>query len=104
MGCTKKLKNDDFGAGFLKFGSGVIGDVFTNSFEDFGISGFGHIFGINQTEAGELADDFNYFDFLGTGIFDDYIKFGLFFYGFSSCCCATGGGRRRREGGHFSRR
>ena len=38
---TERLKNDDFSAGFFELGSGVIGNVFTNSFKDLGVGGFG---------------------------------------------------------------
>ena len=43
-----------------------------------------------ESEAGDFADNFDYADFVGAVVFEDYVKFGLLFF-CCGCCCACCG-------------
>ena len=45
--------------------------------------------GLNETQAGELADNLDHFDLLRAGVLEDNVEFGLFF---SFFCRASGNG------------
>ena len=89
----KLRKFNNCTSGF-EFALGIGGCFFADSGEDFGASGLGHGFGFHEAEVGEGADDLDDFDLLGASVFEDDIKFGFLFNGFS------GGGSGGRAGGN----
>ena len=91
-------KFDNATSGF-EFALGIGSCFFADCGEDFGASGLGHGLGFNQAKVGEVADDFDDFDLLGTGVFEDDIELGLFFDGFSGGSGSSGSSHGNRCGG-----
>ena len=95
MVLVRKLLDFDDSAGFFQLLLGIHGGVFADCSKDFAIGGFGQGFGFGQAKAHQLADDFNDFDLLGTGVLDDDVKFGLLFNSLGGSC---GSSQTNRKG------
>jgi len=87
----QKLLDSDLSASFFELLLGVHGSFLANTSENFGASGFGHGLGFAETEAGQLTNDFDDVNLLGTRIFDDHIELGLLFDRFTSGSSTSSG-------------
>ena len=68
-------------ASLFQFGFCLVGCVFGGSFEHLAVSSLRQFLGFFQPETGQLTDNFDGIDFLRAGVFDNHIKFALFFHG-----------------------